>query len=63
MLDMQVSNNKLFYRGIAIVSVLAGVPHAEAKIALLRAIHDSDGTEGQQVCYGNGTMTHCHTAS
>eukprot|EP00911_Craspedida_sp_UC1_P002144 UC1_evm2s1649 len=45
MVDMQVSNNKLYYRGIDIVHQLSGVDSADAaKEALLRAIYCTDDT-------------------
>lgn len=37
---MQVSNNKLYFRGISIVAALAHVDSEAAKTALLRAIYD-----------------------
>ena len=42
MIDLQVSNNKLFHRSIGIVAKFAQVETDQARISLLRAIHGVD---------------------
>jgi hypothetical protein len=39
MIDLQVSNNKLYYRSIGIIDALTHVGDSAARIALLRAIY------------------------
>lgn len=39
MIDLQVSNNKLYYRTIGIVSACSGHPEAQARTAVLRALY------------------------
>lgn len=40
MIDVQVSNNKLYFRAIGIVAMFAGVDDERARLALLKAIYD-----------------------
>jgi N-acetylmuramic acid 6-phosphate (MurNAc-6-P) etherase len=49
MIDLQVSNNKLFFRSIGIISDFAGVSEAAARDALLRAIYDVEAVT-PEVC-------------
>ena len=42
MIDLQVSNNKLFFRAIGIVSDFAKVDDVIARLSLLKAIYDVD---------------------
>lgn len=49
MIDLKLSNNKLFHRGISIMVKLLGVTEDLATVAILRAIYSTDHlTEGQR---------------
>lgn len=48
MVDLRISNNKLFYRTLGIISDLMGVSADEAREALLRSIFQTDHLTDQQ---------------
>lgn len=49
MVDLRISNNKLFHRTVGIISDLMGVGHEEATMALLRSVYETDSlTEAQR---------------
>jgi hypothetical protein len=42
MIDVQVSNNKLFFRAIGIVALFSNSSEGDARVALLRSVHGID---------------------
>ncbi len=48
MVDLRISNNKLFFRTLGIIQDLMGVDEATARTALLRSVYSTDGdAQGQ----------------
>ena len=49
MVDLKISNNKLFYRTVGIISDLIGVEEEEATVALLKAVYETDDLSKDQL--------------
>ncbi len=49
MIDLRISNNKLYYRTLGIIQKLMGVDEATAKKSLVRSIYETDEPTSEQM--------------